>query len=476
MRMTLTRLAVTVPLFAWATASAARAEDVPEDQEKIVGHWQGVLKFQGGSLRIVFHIAKKEGGGLTASLDSPDQAAKGLPVAAVGIRGQAVQLIADPADPNGMQFFGDLSADGKAIVGKWKQGGQELPFTIEHTETPWEVKRQQEPKPPFPYNAEEVAIENPAAKGVTLAGTLTLPKEGGPFAVILLITGSGAQDRNEEIFSHKPFLLLADFLTRRGIAVLRLDDRGFAKSTGDFASATTADFASDAKAAVEYLKTRKDIDATRIGLLGHSEGGIVAPMLAAETKDIAFMVLLAAPAVTGEELLFAQAEAMLRLQGQPAQALVQQRATQRKMFEIVKASKDKDDCLARLREGFKEDLASPQGKAMLEPQFVSLCSPWLRFFLTFDPATALKKVKCPVLALYGEKDTQVLATQNGQPMETALKAGGNTNVTVEGMKGLNHLFQMCKSGLIQEYATIEETINPAVLEQIGTWLDKVTKK
>ena len=349
--------------------------------------------------------------------------------------------------------------------------------------------RPQEPRPPYPYGEEEVVYEN-KKDGVQLAGTLTLPRSRGPFPAVLLITGSGPQDRNEAILGHKPFLVLADHLTRLGIAVLRVDDRGVGKSTGKFHEATSEDFAVDAVAGIDYLKTRKEIDSRRIGLIGHSEGGLIASMIAARSTDVAFLVMMAGPGLTGEEILYRQGALISKAEGVSDDLIAQNLAAQKRMFKIVKEEKDNLAAETRIRElaaSIREqvtkdgaEMREERKKAIhniatgVESQAKMMVSPWFRFFLAYDPLPALMKVRCPVLAINGEKDLQVPARDNLEAIRQALQTGGNKNYEVLTLPMLNHLFQTCRTGALSEYAQIEETMSPVALETISKWILKQT--
>jgi hypothetical protein len=285
---------------------------------------------------------------------------------------------------------------------------------------------------------------------------------------VVLVTGSGPQNRDEELMGHKPFLVLADYLTRRGIAVLRYDDRGVGRSTGRFATATTADFASDAWAAWQTLSARPDINAKRIGLLGHSEGGLIAPMLAAAHPEIAFVVMLAGPGVTGEQIMLKQAEAIGKASGAPEAAVAANTDLQKQVFAILREETSMDRIAERIG---AIPTGSKEASAALVKQSVS---PWMRYFALYDPAPALAKVRCPVLAITGELDLQVLPAQNLPAIRAALKQGGNTDHTVLELPGLNHLLQPAKTGLPAEYAQIETTMAPAALDMITAWIQKRT--
>lgn len=443
--------------------------------QSIEGTWLGTLKFSGTELRIVFNIQKSPEGKLTATLDSPDQGAKDIPVEEVVFQNGHLRL--NVKSINGV-FEGDMKEDNSTIEGQWSQGGMSLPLVLKRTDKVPEAVRPQDPKPPYPYDEKEVVYENKKA-GVKLAGTLTLPKSEGPFPAVLLITGSGPQDRNETLLGHRPFLVLADYLTRQGIAVLRVDDRGIGKSTGSFAGSTTEDFAGDALAGVEYLKSLKEINPKQIGLLGHSEGGIIAPMVATKTQDVSFIVMMAGTGLTGEQILYLQSALIQKASGTSDEAIARDRKLREQMFAVVKEEQDSaaidkklrivlTDALAKMSEKEKQDMGySPE---MVDMTIKQMLSPWLRFFLTYDPKPTLRKVKCPVLAINGEKDLQVPPKENLRAIEEALKAGGNKDYTVKELPGLNHLFQTATTGSPMEYSKIEETISPAALTIIGDWI------
>ncbi len=446
-------------------------------QPGIEGHWQGTLDAGQAKLRLAFHITKAPGGKLAGTMDSLDQGAMGLPLDAVSFEGGKARFELRSV---GGRYEGTLSKDGSELSGVWKQGDISLPLFLKRTEKPTELKRPQEPVKPYPYNEEEVVYENHAA-GVKLAGSLTLPRSKGPFPAVVLISGSGPQDRNEAVAGHKIFLVLGDYLTRQGIAVLRSDDRGVGGSTGSLSTVTTEGLAGDTMAAVEFLKKRKDIDLRRIGLIGHSEGGLIAPMVATRSSDIAFLVLLAGPAVTGEQILYKQSESIMRAMRAPDEAIGKARDQQVRIFSILKQEKDNEAAEKKLREIVETNLAALEGEqrtmaeAAAKAQIQTLLSPWFRYFLSYDPAPTLAKVKQPLLALYGELDAQVPPDQNLPVIEKALKAGGNPDAQARQLPKLNHLFQTAKTGAPTEYAQIEETFAPTALEAIGAWIGKHAK-
>ncbi len=432
----------------------------------VEGVWVGTIDAAGTELRLVFHIERTDAGDLSGTMDSPDQGAYGLRLTTVT---EEVGAVVFAIASLGGEYTGRMSEDGAAIDGQWAQGGMSFPLDLDRTdEAALAPERPQEPKPPFPYEAVEVLFDNPEA-GIRLAGTLTIPPGDGPHPAVALITGSGPQDRDESVFGHRPFLVLADHLTRRGIAVLRYDDRGVGESTGDFGSATTPDFASDALAAVAYLKKRPEIDPERIGLLGHSEGAIVVTIAANRSGDVAFAVLLASTGVNGRELLVMQAKAINRAAGLNEAVVEQRSAVQTRLLDVVATAEDDSVAALQAREILAE--AGLTGEAA-DGQVRALLTPWMRYFLVYDPLPELRVLSIPVLALNGEKDTQVPAIENLGPVEVALREGGNTDVTAEVLPGLNHLLQTAETGSPTEYAGIEETMSPAALEIIGDWVAK----
>jgi len=446
-------------------AMAMLAPSAAPAQTPLAGDWSGVLKVGGGDVRLIFHV-KGAPGDFTATLDSPDQGATGIPVAAVAQTGDEVAFDISIAHA---RYAGRLSADSRTLDGTWTQGGAGLPLTLAHGVLLAGPNRPQTPVKPYPYREEEVALDN-AVGHAHLTGTITLPNGPGPYPVVLLITGSGQQDRDETVFGHHPFLIWADNLTRRGIAVLRIDDRQRGGSTGDVEHATSADFATDVEAEVAYLRTRGDIDKRRIGLMGHSEGGMIAPMVAAKDPGIAFIVLLAGPGETGEATLLAQNRAIAAAAGAPPAAIDKGVATSKALFDAVKDAPDQASADARLQAAWV-GLLKAQGAPETTPMPANVkvaASPWLRYFIAYDPLLTLAKVRCPVLAINGSKDLQVLPEANLAGIKAGL--GHNPDVTVVELPGLNHLLQTADTGQVSEYATIEETISPLALKTVGDWM------
>jgi uncharacterized protein len=429
----------------------------------------------GLELRIVLHVVTSGEGPPQATFDSPDQGAKGLKVDTVT---QKPESLAFTMQALGAEFTGKLSADGTEAVGQWKQGSVTLPLTLKKVDRPTERRRLQTPKPPFPYREEPLTYENKAG-GVRLAGTLTIPEGAGPFPAALLISGSGAQDRDETIMDHKPFLVLADDLTRRGIAVLRVDDRGVGGSTGKVASSTSEDFAGDVEAGIATLKARPDINPKAIGLIGHSEGGIIAPLVATRSNDVAFIVLLAGTGLPGDEIVTSQVGLLLKATGADKRKLEESVRTQRRLLAAITTEKDeqkgKQAAQAIIQE-MRDNLPEQERKAFdesrkgIDAQIAQLYTRWIQFFLTYDPRPALAQVRCPVLALNGANDLQVAPRENLMEIEKALKSGGNKRVVIKELPRLNHLFQTSETGLPGEYARIEETLAPSVLTLIGDWI------
>lgn len=469
-------IAVCAVILGLVGLGVAEEPDAEAAGNEIVGNWQGKLEVMpGNELTIVFRISEADGG-LTAMMDSPDQGATDIHVSSVSYLDRTLVLECNSIRG---RYEGTMQ-ENRTIKGTWSQAGRDYELVLAMVDKPAEpVKRPQEPVEPFPYDATDVEFRNDKA-GVKLAGTLTTPKAEGKYPAVVLISGSGAQDRNEMVFGHKPFLVLADHLTRKGIAVLRYDDRGVGGSTGDPSNATSESFAGDVMAAVEFLKTQDKVDPARIGLIGHSEGGIIAPVVANRTKDVSFIVLLGAPGVPGTELLYLQGEKLRRAAGQSEEQVQAGRKLQEKLFKI--ALSDKLESQKR-KEMTAEIKAVVEDKSLgedltdegIEAQVSMMVSRWMKFFLSHDPGPVLRKVKVPVLAVTGELDLQAPPEQNLPKIESALARGGNPRFTTIELPGLNHMFQTAKTGLVQEYGRIEETFAPSALETVSGWIADVAK-
>ncbi|HWZ97637.1 MAG TPA: alpha/beta fold hydrolase [Candidatus Dormibacteraeota bacterium] len=457
-----------LPLVLQRRSMAAGGRKPANATSPIEGTWQGA--FQNGNMRyrLQLHIAHDDSKNLTGTLDSLDQGANGLPMSKLSEQNGAVHF--EIAMVGGI-YEGTLNAGHNSIAGKWSQNQDSVALEFKRSDEVLALRRPQNPAKPYPYKEEEIKFAN--QKGTaTLAGTLTIPAGAGPFPAALLIAGSGPQNRDEFLAGHSPMLVLADYLTRKGIAVLRYDKRGIGKSTGDFSTATTEEFAADAGAALAYMKTRKEIAPTKIGMVGHSEGGLIAPILAGN-GGVAWIVLLASTAETGEKTMLAQSEAIAGAAGMPQAQVLQSLAFDRQAYQLVRSEKDpvvlekKLDAMV-----ISSGIAEGTVPASVQAQIHMLSSPWFRYFLDYDPVPALQKVKCPVLALNGERDLQVIAKENLALIQKTLDDAGNKDATTKEMPGLNHLFQHAESGTPAEYGAIEETISPEVLQIIADWITK----
>jgi uncharacterized protein len=448
------------------------------DAQDITGPWNGTLDIQGTQLRIVFHI-EKSGSGYTATMDSPDQGAYGIPVTSTEmLTSNTLRIIADKLR---MEYTGTVISD-SLINGTFKQAGMSLPLNLSRKEIPARVVvRKQDPKQPFPYRSEEVTFEN-QTEHFTLAGTITIPAKPGRYPAVVLVSGSGSQNRNEEIFNHRPFLVLSDYLTRNGIVVLRYDDRGTGASKGDAEEATSPMLAGDAMAAVNLLKAHPSVDPKRIGIIGHSEGGMIAPMVANQSDAVAFIVLLAGPGIPGDELLLLQSELISRAGGEKEEEISKALALNRSLYNLIISEKDTNvlstGIKSLLSDYLKENPEALKTSGMTENDFMdvqmkSMMLPWIRYFISYHPENELEKVKCPVLALNGARDLQVPARENLQGIEKALKEGGNTHYTLKKYPRLNHLFQTCKTGHPGEYGKIGQTFSPKVMRDIVRWISSL---
>ena len=439
--------------------------------QDISGTWHGKLSIPTGSLTIVFHISQTEQGAYVTTLDSPDQGANGIKTQATSFS-DSILTIQIPVIH--ASYKGKLKSD-KTITGTFTQG-MPIPLNLEKGEAS-RPKRPQEPQPPFPYKSEEVTVRN-EQDGINLAGTFTLPEKGTKFPAVVMVTGSGAQNRDEEIMGHKPFLVIADYLTRNGIAVLRCDDRGTAASQGNHATATNEDFATDTEAAINYLRGRKEINTKKIGIIGHSAGGTIAFIVAANDPSVAFVVSLAGAGVRGDSLMLKQVELIPKSQGMPDALWQGMKPSVRNRYAILQQTdKTTDELQKELYANVTKTMSSEQLKDLntvqqISAQIRSMTSPWYLHFMRYDPANALKNVKCPVLALNGEKDIQVDATMNLTAIQQRISENGNKNVTVKAYPNLNHLLQTCEKGTLAEYGQLEETISPEVLKDMTEWIQK----
>jgi uncharacterized protein len=447
--------------------------------QEISGTWTGMLKFSGAQLRLNFNVTHGADE-YTATMDSPDQGAAGIVVTKTTFHDSILQFEVANA---GIRFEGKWYP-GDSIPGTFKQGGHEIPLTLTRgSVSAVKPKRPQEPAPPFPYYSEDVHFLNKKGN-FELAGTLTMPNKTGVYPAVILITGSGPQNRDEEILGHKPFLVISDYLTRKGIAVLRCDDRGTYESKGDFKTATSMDFSTDVEAALDFLLTRKEIDKTKIGLIGHSEGGMIAPMVAVRRKEVSFIVLLAGPGICGKRILLAQEALIERASGEREEVIRDLTAADSGAYDLVAGTQNLDTLKTVLTTYFtdrlKTDTTFAKTAGADQQQFVAmqvkqLATPWMKYFIQYDPAPTLQRVKCPVLALDGSKDLQVPPETDLAAIKKALKKGGNTDITTVELPNLNHLFQECKTGSPAEYAGIEQTFSPLALDEMTKWIHLKTR-
>jgi len=463
---TLTRLFLSTAAAALLSHTSAYAQTA---HPSLTGDWTGTV----GPIEFTAHLTDPASGPRTATLDIPSQHAQGLVLQFTAPADSVYLRLHQPA----AQFAGRRSADGQHLEGEWQQSLRSFPLTLTRAGAakPAGPNRPQTPQPPFPYQSADVTFKNEKA-GITLAGTYTVPADKGPFPAVVLLTGSGPEDRNETILGHQPFAVLADYLTRHGIAVLRFDDRGVGQSGGTQRGMTSADYTTDAQTALTWLRAQPGIRRDKVGLVGHSEGGtaaIGAAILQAGAPD--FLVLLAAPGIAGDELIVQQSVALARLKIKDPVQLAALEKQQRSMTQIIQ--KTPDDAQARsLLVALYNPTNNPAAATALESQLAVATSPDYRHLLADRPAQTLAKVHCPVLALGGSKDLQVPATANLAATAAALKTAGNHDVTTKELPGLNHLFQTANTGGVDEYGTIEETFAPGALAIIGDWIAQHTQK
>lgn len=437
----------------------------------IEGEWYGEIETPSQRLEVIFNI-HEENGQLEGTMDVPLQGARGLEIDEIGVEGQKVLL--HVRDVHGT-FIGEM--EDQSIDGNWEQQGQSFPLVLKKGE--YERRgRPQDPKRPLPYGEEEIILNNDRA-GVRLAGTLTMPPGEGPFPAVHLVTGSGDHNRDETIFGHRPFLVLADHLTRNGIAVLRMDDRGVGESTGQRSQATSEELAEDVIIGMDYLRGREEIDADNVGIIGHSGGALVGSIVCSKDPDTAFLVMMAGPGMKGEDLLLEQAKLINEAMGANHRLVEINTEVQERLFEIMKEDGDRAAKKNRLQEVSEEILSGMSeeerlklevNEESLQAQIDGMLTPWFEHFLTFDPTEVIEEIECPVLALAGENDLQVAPDKNLQAIREALEAGGNSQYEAIKCPGLNHLFQTSETGLLQEYGQIEETISPQVLQKITDWI------
>lgn len=453
-----------------------------QSNSSFIGSWSGTLNV-GIELRIVFHIKETAAGGLFASADSPDQSAYGLKCDTIIISSDQLSIEMRALRAS---FSGKLLND-STIDGMFKQG-TEVPLTLTKGEKIAKRNRPQTPRPPFSYKSEEVEYDN-ADKSLHYGATITIPPGKGPFPAVILITGSGPQNRDEEIIGHKPFAVIADAFAKKGIVVLRVDDRGTGKSTGKFQGATTADFANDVETSLNYLLSRSEADKNRIGLVGHSEGGMIAPMVAAKRKEVSFIILLAGPGEKIVDLMTEQNVAILISQKTSNTAANAYGSLYKQIAPVIVSSADSITATNNAKQVLNKWINSTdieiirqlgfstekQQQDYIKSMVESLSEKWFKYFLSFDPAVYLQQLHCKVLALNGDKDVQVLSASNLAAIQASLKKSRSKTYEVKELPGLNHLFQHCSKCTLQEYGELEETFAPEVLTIMTDWIDKNVK-
>ena len=440
---------------------------------RVAGSWLGTLDVGVAKMRIGLLVLDSSGV-LVSKLMSPDQGAMNIRVEKTEFSSDTLSIISKEISAS---FKGIVTKENDSLKGFFIQG-RKFPLTLLRVEKLPELLRPQEPKKPFPYTEEEITFTNDKA-GISLSGTLTLPSSGSNFTAVVLVTGSGPQNRDEELLGHKPFLVISDYLTKNGIAVLRYDDRGIGKSKGVFSTATTADFADDAEAAFKFLQHDKRINSGKIGIIGHSEGGLIAPIVAARNKDVAFIVMLAGPGLKGKDILLLQSALIARADSTSENEIKENNKLNKKLYDVAIKEKDDKKAADKMRKLIDDywNTLSPETiknigvdkKALIQSVY-QILSPWFRYFISFDPKNVLTKISCPVLALNGSKDLQVPPAENLAAIEKYLTRAGNKNFTVKEFDGLNHLFQHAGTGSPSEYISIEETFSPEVLDFVTQWI------
>ena len=469
------RLFCALAIIGAAASTKGAAQSAPSSvvRDRFIGEWQGVLAVGTAKLRIALSVKPDSAAGLRGQMVSIDQGGAVIP-AQMSVRGDTL-VVSIPAASG--TYTAVATPSGDSLHGVWSQGSP-LPLAMGRGAAPVVVAkaRPQDPKPPFPYRSQDVTVSSVA--GVTLAGTVLIPNGTGPFPAVVFVTGSGPQDRDETLLGHHPFLVIADYLARHGIASLRYDDRGVAHSTGSFATSTSVDFADDAEAAVRFLRGVPGISRDRVGIIGHSEGGLIGPLVAARSQDVAFVVMMAGPGIPGDSVLLLQQRLIALAGGAPATSVDAMIAANRRLFRALKTAPDSAAAVANLQAARNEMLVDvPEAQraavgARIDQGIKELEQPWMRYFLRYDPRPTLRKVHVPVLALGGTLDLQVPPEEDLTAIDAALKEGGNRDYRVVRMPGLNHLFQTATTGAPSEYEKIEETVSPSALELIATWINQ----
>lgn len=440
-------------------------------------YWNGSIELPGMSLDVSVALT-----GTVGTMSIPMQGVKEMPLRDVVREGEMLRFTFAPpglGDKAWAHFEMRIAADGASAEGNMTQSGQAFPARLTRVSADQAgqstLKRPQTPKPPFPYEARDVQFSNGP---ISIAGTLTVPAGNGPHPAVVLMSGSGGQDRDETIFEHRPFLVWADALTRAGVAVLRVDDRGVGGTTGNLMLATEEEIASDGAAGVKFLRAQPGIDPARIGVMGHSEGGALAPHVAASLPEVTFVVMLAGYALKGHELLTTQSIEILRSEGVNDEAALERvRSAHTAAIRAVMEGAPPDEGIRLMGElvraqtaAMGQEVTDAELAAQAGQHYSALLSPWFRSFLAFDPSVSLARVEVPVLAVFGERDVQVPPAHTEGGVRAALERAGNKDVTIMVRPGLNHLLQPCEKGTMAEYASIEVTVDPATIDLVVGWI------
>lgn len=454
-------------------------------QNVVTGKWDGNLSIMGTTLKIIVNL-KTEGDSVKGTIDIPEQSAKDLPLVNIVYNAPKIKFELT-AGPGNAVFDGEQNGD--TISGDFLQSGMKGDFKIRRGVKTDAVNTDVETKEKPPYKVEPVSFANGEN---SFAGTLTVPEYPGKHPAVVMITGSGPQNRDEEIVGFKIFGIIADHLTRNGIAVLRYDDRGVGESKGKSVSeSTTEDFSGDVIEAVKYLRTRTDINSSQIGLMGHSEGGIIAPISAVKDKNIAFIILMAGTGVSGKDIILEQSKLIQKAEGTPDEEIVKSNELMAEIMLVAEKSTpgkdDRQEDWKIVKEKIKKEIIDGIDKQteeekkgitdketyaenMANGQLAQMKSVWMKYFLSYNPAPTLEKVNCPVLMLFGGLDLQVPPAQNEKPMKDALKKAGNKDVTVKLFPKANHLFQEAIKGSPSEYATLKKEFLPGFLDYVSAWI------
>ncbi|WP_312186824.1 alpha/beta fold hydrolase [Sphingobacterium sp.] len=434
------------------------------------GSWKGEVEVSGQKLFLIFNLEKDSNNNWNGTFESPMQTSQKFVINQIRTKQDSIWI---DVKNIGLVYAGFLDRDKDVMKGVMKQGGFESAMVLVRSENEQSgLSRKQDVFPPYHYIEEEVSFKNIKGNAI-LTGTLTYPKNGGAFPAVVLVNGSGQQNRDSEVFGHRPFKVLADHLSKNGFAVLRYDDRGIGGSKGEVNLATTTDFASDANAAVDFLRQRKIVQSNKIGIIGHSEGALIAAMVAAENSNVNYIALLSGPVIKGDSLLILQSYALGKAGGLSVSQLDINKSNNRKLYNILLQDEPTQTLAASLE---KELVRQNSGNALTSDMKIKLSpmmSPWFRSFLRIDPGYYLKQVKVPIFASFGGKDVQVPANENIYALQRLHLQ--TTDVTIKEYPNLNHLFQQAETGKIEEYFENSESFNEQLMDDLTKWLRQKTK-